>query len=277
MAKRIITALVGIVIAIGVLFLAQTPVFPLAIAVLIVGALYELLSACECLEYKVHSFGCFSFGAVMPFLCYYVSDIKWRLFLAAIVMILMMTGYVGDHKKLPFTKLCEMITCTMLVSFSLTGLVSLYKINQIHGISYIVISLAAAWLSDAGAYFVGTFLGKHKLCPDISPKKTVEGAVGGVIINVAVLCLYCFCYRQFQAARGIYFDVNYIAMIIMGLICAVLGIFGDLTASLLKREHDIKDFGNIFPGHGGMMDRFDSVLFVVPIAVIFLSFFEIFV
>lgn len=276
MVKRIISAAVGIVLAIGVLFLADTAVLPLAISFLTVVAVYELLHACECLEFKVHSFGCFAFGAVMPFLCYYVPNIKWRLMLSAVVMILMMTGYVGDHKKLPFAKLCEMITCTMVVSFSLSGLISLYKMSVLHGISYIVMTLAAAWLSDAGAYFAGTFLGKHKLCPDISPKKTVEGAIGGVVTNILVLCLYCLCYQKFEAARDISFEVNYFAVVVFGLIASVLGIFGDLTASLLKREHNIKDYGNIMPGHGGVMDRFDSVLFVVPVSVIMLSFFKFF-
>lgn len=276
MVKRIITAAVGIALCIGILFLADTPVLPLAISFLIVAALYELLHACECLEFKVHSFGCFAFGAVMPFLCYYVPNIKWRLMLSAVVMILMMTGYVGDHKKLPFAKLSEMITCTIIVSFSLSGLISLYKMSALHGISYIVMTLAAAWLSDSGAYFAGTFFGKHKLCPDISPHKTIEGVIGGVLTNVLVLCLYCLCYQKFDASRGFNFEVNYLVVIIFALISSVLSVFGDLTASLLKREHDIKDYGKIMPGHGGVMDRFDSVLFVVPVSVIMLSFFNFF-
>lgn len=276
MLKRIISAAVGIAIAIVILFFADTPVLPAAVALLIVGALYELLNVCGCMEFKVHTFGCFAYGAVMPFLCAYAPDIRWRLLLSAAVMILMMMGYVGDHKKLPFAKLCEMITCTILVSFSLSGLVSLHLLSKIHGVTYIVISLASAWLADAGAYFVGTFLGKHKLCPDISPKKTVEGAVGGILTNIVILCLYCFCYQRFQATREIFFDVNYISVAVVGLFTSVMGMFGDLTASLLKREHNIKDFGNIMPGHGGIMDRFDSVLFVVPFNVVYLIFFNIF-
>lgn len=277
MAKRILTAVVGITLAIVILFFADTPVLPAAVAVLIVGALYELLKVCGCMEFKTHTIGCFIYGAVMPFLCAYEPSIRWRLFLSAIVMILMLTGYVGDHKKLPFAKLCEMITCTILVSFSLSGMVSLYYMSDIHGIAYFVIALAAAWISDAGAFFAGTFLGKHKLCPDISPKKTVEGAVGGVLTTIIVMCLFCLCYQKYQAAQGIIFEVNYIAAAVVGLLSSILGMIGDLAASLLKREHDVKDYGNILPGHGGIMDRFDSVLFVVPFMVIFLTFFDIFI
>ena len=276
MFKRIVSAVVGIAIAVVILFFADTPVLPAAVALLIIGALYELLNVCGCMEFKTHTAGCFAYGAVMPFLCAYTPDIRWRLLLSGFVMILMFMGYVGDHKKLPFSKLCEMITCTILVSFSLSGLVTLYYIDKTHGVTYIVISLASAWLADAGAYFVGTFCGKHKLCPDISPKKTVEGAVGGVFTNMIFLCIYCLCYQKFQASRDIIFDVNYISVAVIGFVASIMGMFGDLTASLLKREHNVKDYGKIMPGHGGVMDRFDSVLFVLPFSVVYLIFFNIF-
>ncbi len=277
MKKRIITAVVGISLAVLLLFLADTPIFPLTVAALTVIALYELLKVCRCTEYKVHTIGCYIYGAAMPFMCAYLPDMIWRILFSAVIMELMFMGYVGDHKKLPFSKLCIMITCTIMVSISFSGLITLHQLSPVHGISYIIITLASAWLADGGAYFAGTFWGKHKLCPDISPKKTVEGAVGGIVANVLVLCIYGFGYQKFMASRGIVFDVNYVAFVIIGIVTSILGIFGDLTASLLKREHEVKDYGNIIPGHGGVMDRFDSVLFVLPFMVMFLSFVDIFV
>lgn len=276
MAKRIISAAIGIAVAIGILFLADTVVLPIAVAALIVMALNELLTACKCNEFKWHCLGCYIYGAVMPFLCAYLPDISWRVYFSGIVMCGLFAGYVGDHKKLPFAKLCEMITATILITLSMCGLITVYQMSEIHGICYIVISLASPWLADGGAYFVGTAMGKTKLCPDISPKKTVEGAVGGVIVNIIVLCIYALCYQKFMGARGQVFDVNYVAVVIIGLATSVLGMLGDLAASLIKREHEIKDYGNIMPGHGGIMDRFDSVLFVLPFMVMFLSFVDIF-
>ncbi|MDE6594779.1 MAG: phosphatidate cytidylyltransferase, partial [Oscillospiraceae bacterium] len=149
----------------------------------------------------------------------------------------------------------------------------------LHGVCYIVLCLAGAWLGDSGAYFVGTFWKfweKHKLCPEISPKKTWEGAVGGVLTVGLVFALYAFGYRIVQGYRGYSFEVNYLYLVIMGLVCGVLGIIGDLSASLIKRQYGIKDFGNIMPGHGGLMDRFDSVLFVAPFMMFVLSHFTIF-
>lgn len=257
--------------------LADTPVLPLSVSVLIVLALRELLTVCGCTGFRLHSLGCYAYGVIMPFLCYYSGDLKWRLLLSSLVMFGLMAGYVGDSKKLPFDRLSIMITCSLLVTFSMCGLVSVYKMSELHGVCYIVIALASAWFGDAGAYFVGTSLGKHKLCPEISPKKTIEGALGGVLSTMLMLCLYSFCYMKFMETRGVMFDVNYAAVAIYGGIASILGIFGDLTASLLKREHDVKDYGKIMPGHGGIMDRFDSVLFIVPFMVMFLTFFDFFV
>ncbi len=276
MAKRVISAFVGIAIALGVLFLAETPVLPLIVAALIDIALYELLNVCGCLKFRMHSAGCFIYGTLTPFLCYYTTDLKWRLMLSSVVILGMLAGYVGDHKKLPFDRLACMITCSLLVTLSMSGLVSLYKMSDLHGICYIVIALASAWLGDAGAFFVGTAFGKHKLCPDISPKKTVEGAVGGVVTTMLVLCIYCLCYQKFMETQGHVFSVNYIAIAVYGMAASVLGMIGDLTASLLKREHEIKDYGNIMPGHGGVMDRFDSVLFIVPFMLMFVTFINFF-
>lgn len=124
-----------------------------------------------------------------------------------------------------------------------------------------------------GAYFAGTFLGKHKLCPEISPKKTVEGFIGGLLSNGVIFVVINLIYVVFFVEG---YKVNYVNTFILGLICAVLGTIGDLTASLIKRQCDIKDYGNIMPGHGGLMDRFDSVLFVVPFIYVYLNYLNIY-
>ena len=172
---------------------------------------------------------------------------------------------MADHKKLPFDKLAVMVTVTCLVTLSITCLVSLKNMSTVHGICYVVMALMAAWIPDAGAYFVGTACGKHKLCPDISPKKTVEGAVGGLVVTAVVFVLYGMGYKYvMHTFKGIDFDVNYPALGVIMLIAAFISMVGDLSASLLKREYNIKDYGKILPGHGGVVDRFDSVYFVLP-------------
>jgi phosphatidate cytidylyltransferase len=124
---------------------------------------------------------------------------------------------------------------------------------------YLLIFIGA-WMTDTGAYFIGVFFGKHKLIPEVSPKKTVEGAFGGVLGCIVG-------YVIFGVILNIFFDVtvNYIALILLAIVISVISQCGDLIASYVKRERGIKDYGSIFPGHGGMMDRFDSIIAVAPV------------
>ncbi|MDE5992868.1 MAG: phosphatidate cytidylyltransferase [Oscillospiraceae bacterium] len=270
MVTRIITAVVGIAIAIGVLFLSATPVYNLTVSAIAVIMLYELLSACKCIQHKFHSVVCFAFAAVMPFLLEF-EGMEIKYIVSTLCIFLVFIGYIAEHKTITFEKICCMLAVTLLTTLSMCCLVSLKNLDGTHGICYVILCLAGAWLGDSGAYFVGTFLGKHKLCPEISPKKTVEGAIGGVLTVGLVFAVYAFFYRAVMGYRGVFFEVNYLYLVLMGFICGVLGIVGDLSASLVKRQFGIKDFGNIMPGHGGLMDRFDSVLFVAPFMMFTIS------
>ena len=131
-----------------------------------------------------------------------------------------------------------------------------------HGLFLILFAMFSAWLTDTFAYFTGSFLGKHKMCPNISPKKTYEGAIGGVIgcviSNVALYAVF----ENFVFENPVN---NYLAVVLMSVALSVISMCGDLTASVVKRNFGIKDFGKLIPGHGGIMDRFDSVLFVAPV------------
>lgn len=273
MITRIITAVVGIAVAIGILFLSATPVYNLAVSLLTVIMLHELLSACGCIRYKFHSIVCVIFAAVMPFLAEF-EGMEAKYLLGTFCILLIFIGYIAGHKNITFEKICCMLAVTLLTTLSMCCLVSLKNLDKVHGVCYVILCLAGAWLGDSGAYFVGTFLGKKfskRLCPEISPKKTVVGAIGGVITVGIVFAVYAFFYRLVQGYLGQSFEVNYPVLVLIGFVCGVLGIVGDLSASLIKRQSGIKDFGNIMPGHGGIMDRFDSVLFVAPFMMFVLS------
>lgn len=266
MKQRIITSIVGIAVGITVIMLNGTVIYPLFVALIAILSVHEILTVCGCgyKKFPVHYIFCMAFSAAMPILTYYhVPDI-WRLFAASVIVFFMFAGFVADNKKLSFDKLAVMVTVTCLLSLSVTCLVSLRNISEVHRICYVVMALMAAWVPDAGAYFVGTAMGKHKLCPDISPKKTVEGAVGGLIVTGIVFGIAGLVYRQVMLGKGIEFSVNYPLLMAVAVIAAFISMVGDLSASLLKREYGIKDFGKLLPGHGGMVDRFDSVYFVLP-------------
>ena len=107
-------------------------------------------------------------------------------------------------------------------------------------------------------------MGKHKLCPTISPNKTVEGFIGGIFFNVVYFVLFALIYNAICRRNNVSFAIDPFSSVIVAMVCAVLGTIGDLTASVMKRQLEIKDFGKIMPGHGGLLDRFDSVLLVLP-------------
>ncbi len=127
------------------------------------------------------------------------------------------------------------------------------------GLLLMFLIFICAWISDTGAYFAGKFFGKHKLIEKVSPKKTVEGAIGGVVTTALAAMLL-----GFIAQSCFSLEANYWTLALAGMVGSVLGQVGDLIASWLKRQYGIKDFGKLMPGHGGAMDRFDSVVLTAP-------------
>ena len=127
-----------------------------------------------------------------------------------------------------------------------------------------LVSLGGAWLSDTGAYFFGIAFGRHKLAPEISPKKTVEGVFGGIVVALISQIIISFAYAQVCRYYGTPVEIHYLRLILVSPLISLISVIGDLSASVMKRQFGIKDFGNIMPGHGGVLDRFDSVLLVVP-------------
>ena len=138
----------------------------------------------------------------------------------------------------------------------------IYRIRMLSDGAYMVVLVfLSAWGNDTLAYCAGRLFGKHKMSPILSPKKTIEGAVGGVIGAGLLGCLYGVIAKNFLS-------VNYNLIVVFGIVCAVGGlisIIGDLGASAIKRNYEIKDYSHLIPGHGGILDRFDSIIFTAPI------------
>lgn len=176
------------------------------------------------------------------------------------------------HAHLRFEKVCLCLAAGVLLPYLLTALVRIRAMyaganpaqNDL-GKYYILVAFVIAFTADSGAYFVGRALGKHKLAPVISPNKTVEGAIGGVLCAVAFMELYGLILdKAFQ------FDVIYWYGILYGVVGALVSILGDLSFSVIKRQMNIKDYGNLIPGHGGILDRFDSMMLVAPVVEVLL-------
>ena len=180
-----------------------------------------------------------------------------------LLVVAVFAAYFGEmmasHVKLTFDKIAMCLVAALVIPYLLTSLVRIHSLRL--GRHYIIIPFVMAFMPDTGAYFAGRFFGKHKLAPVISPKKTVEGTVGGVISAVLGMLIY-------GAVMDLFFhmEVNYIFAAIYGLASAVGSVFGDLCFSVVKRQTGIKDYGNLIPGHGGVLDRFDSMMVVGPLA-----------
>lgn len=175
----------------------------------------------------------------------------------------LMAEVMLSDMKLPVGAVGACFAAGLLIPYLFTSLVRIRQVE--YGRLFILVPFVLAFLSDTGAYFAGIKLGKHKLAPTISPKKTIEGMVGGVLGAILGMILYGFV-MQFV----FHFRVNYLYAVIYGILGSLTAVFGDLSFSVIKRQTGIKDYGNLIPGHGGILDRFDSMIFVGPLTEILL-------
>lgn len=261
MKQRILSAAVGLVVLVVVLSLFNTLVFNAAISIIGVMAVYEFCHATKISENKGLSAAAYLVTAVVPFIPR-ANEVDWLPVVILPYIGVLFCILLASHKTTRVEQLGLTFMISLAIPLSLTSAVYFRDTYGVTiGLFYLILALGGAWFSDTGAYFVGCAIGKHKMAPIISPKKTWEGAVGGILICGICMLLVA---KLFQLAVP-QFQVNFLLLILMAPLVSVASIIGDLSASLVKRQFGIKDFGNIMPGHGGVLDRFDSVLFTLPL------------
>jgi len=167
-----------------------------------------------------------------------------------------------DHVKVRFPMIALCYTAGLIVPFLLSALIRILIMKI--GRYVILVPFVIAFTNDAGAYFVGMRFGKHKLAPVVSPNKTIEGVAGGLITAMICMLIYALILQIGD------FRVNYGLALLYGLLGGSIGVFGDLCFSVIKRQTGIKDYGNVIPGHGGVLDRFDSMMTVAPLVEVLL-------
>ena len=189
---------------------------------------------------------------------------------------------IAHVKTLDFGKLTGFVYFSGVITFCFYSLIHLKRMlpfaeYRYDAIYFILLILCFAWGGDTAAYFAGRAFGRRKLAPIVSPHKTVEGAVGGVLGSMAAGCVLTLVYSLLSAKYNVISiqmqPKHYLVLLGMGAVASVLGILGDLFASSVKRQVGIKDYGTIFPGHGGILDRFDSVMFIAPFVSIAVRYF----
>ena len=176
--------------------------------------------------------------------------------------VVLFASLIRYHKEATFREVGIIYSMTLLIPTALMTLLELRKLGGNHGMFYVMMAIFSAWIADVGGFFAGSLFGKHKLCPEISPKKTVEGVAGGFVLNIAAMLVFGWIFSSVFYQGTV--QVSYLTLLLMGIGSTIFSILGDLSFSLIKRSCHIKDFGQVIPGHGGILDRFDSVIFTVP-------------
>ena len=202
-------------------------------------------------------------AALLGIWCTFGAPYVWGLAGAFAFCCLLFGEMLLAKTKLRLEKVMICVAAGLLVPYLLCSIVRIRAMEL--GAFYVLFPFAIAFTSDSGAYFVGMFYGKHKLAPTISPKKTLEGFFGG--IAGAVLGMMIF---GLVLSLGFGLKVNFLAGIVYGVLGSLASVLGDLTFSVIKRQTGIKDYGNLIPGHGGILDRFDSMTIVGPLTEILL-------
>lgn len=271
MLKRIITGIVAVALFIPICIASHfenwSIVYNIAIAILSAVAVFEMS---KCLGYHknlVLTIPMYFVAISLPLLRTIQSSNRSFVAIAMIAFFGVLIYYLAyamiakSKKEKDNVKISELLTLFTLNLYVIGCFSAMIMVRTGRDGDYIyLLAFLGAWVCDTFAYFVGVFLGKHKLIPKISPKKTIEGSIGGIIFTIGAFALYTFIVNSYFGA-----SLNYIKICIFGLILAVVSQLGDLIASVIKREYGIKDYGFIFPGHGGVLDRFDSVMLTAPV------------
>lgn len=263
--KRIITAIVIVPLLI-LLLLSPLPVIIAAVMIASIAGLYEYYEAVGLKEHKALCFAGYVAAIIIP-LAEYISihAIQMLVYLFVLALFVIMLAY---HKKVTFNHIGMLMMGLIYIPYFLSHIIYIRSMD--FGIFYIWLVFIGACMTDTFAYFTGCSIGGKKLCPGISPKKTVAGAIGGVVGCGLSFLAFGLIVNYFFAG---FLDGNKMSLILLfllGIISAVISQIGDLTASVIKRQYGIKDYGNIFPGHGGVLDRCDSIILVAPVIFLFL-------
>ena len=259
MLKRILGGAILISLLVIVIFFLPKVCTAVLFGLMAAVAAYELTRGTGLVKNSRLTAYSMVFAFLVPLWSFFSVVYGFALLGILIFVSLMYMELLLSKCKLPYAEVAVCFMAGMVVPFLLSAIVRIYARGA--GIYLIFIPFILAFTSDTGAYLAGRFFGKHKLAPIVSPNKTVEGVIGGVLSTVLCMLIYCLI-MQFGFDR----KVNYLYAVVYGILGSMAGVFGDLSFSAIKRQTGIKDYGNLIPGHGGILDRFDSMTLVAPLA-----------
>ena len=257
MATRVGVALVLVAILFFVLYGLPVVWTAVLFSLLAALAVYEALWSTGCVKKPRICAYSMALAALIPIWFYAGAEQTYALAGLFIYVFVLFCEAMASKYTLTLEKMGSAFFISVMVPALLCGLLRIRQGEL--GIYYVILPFIVAYMSDTFALFAGMLFGKHKLAPTLSPKKTREGAVGGVVGAIAGCLIYGFVMSRFFRLTP-----NYAALAVYGLLGSPVAQIGDLSFSYIKRQYGIKDFGKIFPGHGGVLDRVDSLIFCAP-------------
>lgn len=270
MKTRVISGIVALLIGAVVVAQYYTPIFDIAAFAVYAIAVFEIYRTFKEGNSKVAAALLVAVGALIIFDRYYATNL---IAIAVAFTVAAVFIVVFDFEKINFMSIASSVVFAAYVLFGIYNLVRLKRIMPMESFGHdavflVVLCAGIAWGGDSMAYFGGYFFGKHKMAPKLSPKKTIEGAVSGVLGSVVIALLMTYAYSKMPISANTAvanLGENWIFLAVFAALGSFVGIVGDLFASAVKRQQGIKDYGNIMPGHGGVLDRFDSFILVATI------------
>lgn len=267
MKQRIIVSVIAIPILVLVIIFA--PVWALGIVIGLIAALaaYELLSAAAPDLKRRHQVYVMLTAYVIAFLTAFFNSGTVIAIAAFALFALMFCEMMLTFEKeliMPFSVVTTTVFAGVVMPVLLTSIVRLALLSN--GAAFALLPFVAAFSSDSGAYFSGIYLGKHKLAPNLSPNKSVEGSIGGFLAAIVIMLLYGL------VLKALGYSVNFAVMGVYGFLGSLVCQIGDLSFSAVKRMAGVKDYGSLIPGHGGVLDRFDSMFWVAAMIEILVNF-----
>ncbi len=261
MFVRTVTAIFLAIIIIPFLIFSHTNIFVAAVCLFSVAATAEFL---RCLGFSRNialALPSYLFALVAPLLVRIVGEHgQYVLYMAAVLFVYMLYMFsivVFSRREYDLRDISEVYMGCIYISVGFSSIILLRDFTN--GQYLYLLIFIGAWITDIFAYFTGVLFGRHKLIPKISPKKTVEGMIGGIVFCSAAFVLFGYIVGRISDLSP-----RYLSLAVAGIAVSLVSQFGDLIASVIKRQHNAKDFGSVFPGHGGVMDRFDSVIAIAP-------------
>lgn len=263
MLGRIMVALVGIPLLIVILFFSPVIVLTVAFSALCAIAAYELLGATQAVHNRRLVLYAAIFAALVPLWYYFGCRIVGAVGGVFVLMLLLFGEAIASRQTMQVEEMAMTVFAALVVPSMLSVFVLMADLE--HARLYMFLPFVSAFTSDAFALFAGMRFGKHKLAPHLSPKKTIEGSVGG-FLGAALCCvLYGLVIGKVLGHAPVYW-----VLALYGLLGSLVSQMGDLSFSYIKRQYGIKDYGHLFREHGGVLDRFDSVTFCAPLTYLLL-------